>query len=133
MDKLTYRQQYDKVIEAYFKNEIKPWDAQFCFCGNLCNKTDDWFEPFKGDNEPHNNSHGYSGWELHNMERALLDTLKKRGFDCRSLTDCAEYEDALFSGLCASLEVLRQIHIDRGENVDEDIPAFTKRELVKAL
>jgi len=32
---MTYKQAYDKIIDAYFKDEIKPMDSNFCFCGTL--------------------------------------------------------------------------------------------------
>jgi hypothetical protein len=37
------------------------------------------------------------------------------------------YENALFNAMCNALEVLKQIHIAWGENVDET-PVFKKRE-----
>lgn len=135
MNKLTYRQAYDKIIEAYFKNEIQPLLPDFCFCGTLnCNNEDYWCSF-----DVKRNGIYYSGREFQRMEVALLETMS----DVIGIYYKAEYvpewdispkyEDALFKGMSAALDVLRQIHIDRDENVDEGIPAFTKRELVKAL
>lgn len=40
--KLTYRQAYDKIIDAYFKGEIRPMEAMFCFCGILSDNSSVW-------------------------------------------------------------------------------------------
>lgn len=127
MDKLTYRQAYDKIIDAYFRNEIKPEDPQFCFCGTLCDNFPGWYGCRL--DEWHYPSHGYKGEDFVKMERALCDQTKPFGAG----NDSPEYEQALFAGMSAALDVLKEIHRSRGENVDEDIPAFTKRELSKVL
>lgn len=129
MEKLTYRQAYDKIIEAYFKDEIEPLDGNFCFCGNLCDNTSDWM----GWQENYD-SHGYAGGDFDRMEHALFAGMKRvAGVDsvCYIPHTSPIYEEALFAGMSAALDVLKEIHRSRGENVDEDIPAFTKRELVK--
>lgn len=128
---MTYQQAYSKIITAYFKDEIVPLDSTFCFCGTLCDNTTDWAGLFNNCD-----SHGYKGKDFDRMEQALFKgiriTSKVNSIVLLSRYD-ETYEDALFVGMCAALDELRKIHADRGENVDEDIPAFTKRELVKAL
>lgn len=140
MEKLTYRQAYDKIIEAYFKDEIQPFHPCFCFCGTLNNGSHDWIDDQIC-------STGYTGFQLLAMEKALFIPLQSCGLilidfaigNCNKienwydLDDHPNYEAALFTGMSAALDVLKEIHRSRGENVDEDIPAFTKRELVKAL
>lgn len=42
MQRLTYFEARNKIIEAYFRDEIEPWECKFCFCGNLCNNTTEW-------------------------------------------------------------------------------------------
>lgn len=131
MEKLTYRQAYDKIIEAYFKDQIQPYNSSFCFCGTLCDNSSEWRNPeYEGifKNVRHLDYMFYTGSQYYEMEKALLLPLFPVKIKCGK-----EYEDVLFSGMSAALDVLRQIHIERGENVDEDIPAFTKRELVKVL
>jgi len=124
MKKLTYKEAYDKIIAAYFRDEIKPFSPSFCFCGTLCNG-DKWY---RGVSFPtaviHNPYYGYTGCQLGLMEKALLDKVWHLG----EISD--GWEDAIFSGMCAALEVLKQIHKERGEDVDS-VPVFTKRELVK--
>lgn len=136
MDKLTYRQAYDKIIEAYFKDQISPMKENFCFCGTLCGNRTSWstsaFRPY---------FHNYSYEEYGNMEKALFSVWPQiTWFDNANvhvagidITVRWDYEEKLFQGMSAALDVLKEIHRSRGENVDEDIPAFTKRELAKAI
>lgn len=141
MNKLTYHEAYNKIIEAYFKDEIKPYSGKFCFCGTLA-----------GFNEYGGCEGNYRGWptkvyndqELQMMENALLITIfngvggnlsKFNPFEGDNSDDRIKtithpnYEDALFNGMCKALEVLKEIHRSRGENVD-DVPVFTKRQKV---
>lgn len=121
---LTYKQSYDKIIDAYFKDEIQPFNPEFCFCGTLCDGSN-WFN---GVSYPEVMEHcpysGYTGLQLGIMGKSLLDRV------WNVPTSDESYEDELFAGMSAALDVLKQIHIERGEVIDEDIPAFTKRELV---
>ncbi len=120
---MKYNEAYDKIIQAYFKDELEPYDANFCFCGNLCDRTDDWFRASNSlSHQCHNASHGYRGRELYEMEQALLIHVEPSPYP--------KYEDDLFAGMSAALDVLKQIHRERGEDVDS-VPVFTKRQLQK--
>lgn len=132
MKKLTYKEAYDKIIEAYFKDEIKPMDNRFCFCGTLNDNISGW---------RYNGGSGYLNSDFLKMENALFsvfepDTTHTPSEDdyqfpsmCKVLPRKGKkYEEKLFEGMCAALEVLKQIHKDRGENVEDF--QFTKRELV---
>lgn len=125
MDKLTYRQAYDKIIEAYFKDEIEPFDSEFCFCGTLAPDFD--WKYNKG-------GYPYTNDEYVNMESTLLKVICKTtiGFMKARQFD-SNYENALFAGMSAALDVLKEIHRSRGEDVDGEFTPFTKRELVKSL
>lgn len=117
---MTYTQAYDKIIQAYFRDEIKPWESEFCFCGTLCDNKPDWNEGTMP-NHPKVDFMNYNGIEYQRMEAALLDRIDSdEGYE--------EYEDELFAGMCNALEVLKQIHRERGEDVDS-LPALTKRNL----
>lgn len=139
MNKLTYREAYDKIIEAYFNNQIIPMDEDFCFCGTLNNNEGNWC----GDLVVPNKALPYTQLQFGRMEAALFAPLMKLGvnkqkdweyptggYDADGIIDerIPLYEDSLFAGMSAALDVLRQIHIERGENVDE-VPVFTKRKL----
>ncbi len=121
---ITYKEAYDKIIQAYFKDEIQPYNAKFCFCGTLANGSG-WYS----------GQGGYSYKEYTNMEVALLHTITKEfaklhiwGLNEYEKANHPEWENFLFEGMCAALEVLKQIHIERGEIIDEGLN-LTKREL----
>src|SRR6187431_3627039 len=99
---MIYNEAYNKIIEAYFKDEIKPYDSSFCFCGTLADNTAHWFGSTLG--RFHRDYAGYKGLEYLRMERALLDTIQGANGD---------YETLLFLGMSAALDVLKQIHIER--------------------
>lgn len=148
MQHLTYQQAYDRIITAYFKGEIEPYNKQFCFCGTLA------WQARRYNNSWAHSIYDYS--DLKKMEGALLLTISEEMTSfipqmkdnkyanmvedigmpyTNSLREVLKkhpkYEDALFKGMCAALEVLKQIHRSRGENVDEYIPEFKKRELAE--
>lgn len=119
---MNYKQAFDKITEAYIRGEIQPFSPEFCFCGTLCGGRE-WYRgvrfPLVVNQFPHS---GYSGLELGTMEKALLDEV----WDVLERSE--QYEEKLFSGMSAALDVLKQIHIERGEIIDE-VPEFTKRAL----
>lgn len=135
---MKYSEAYDKIIQAYFKDEIKPFHPQFCFCGTLNNGDGNWVDEKVC-------SAGYKGRELLRMELALFTPLQACGLTIIGSTmdntnDVEDsflvhkhpaYEAALFEGMSAALAVLKSIHEKRGEIIDET-PAFTKRELQPA-
>jgi hypothetical protein len=129
----TYKEQYDKIIDAYFKDEIKPLSSRFCFCGTICNGSPKWFCMPRA---KHFDYLGYKGQDFVRMEKALLGTMEVtlrqiNGSGVISVDGTDKgYEESLFNGMCAALEVLKKIHIERGEVIDQ-VPQFTKRVLVK--
>lgn len=118
---MTYNEAYNKIIDAYFKDEIKPQNPNFCFCGSLCG-SDRWNF---GDKL-------YTLNQYEKMERALILELinspNHKVDNVWQFIPSKKYEDALFKGMSAALDVLKEIHRSRGENVDEGI-VFKKREL----
>lgn len=153
MNTPTFQQQYDKIIQAYFRDEIKPMDEKFCFCGTLADGRRSWNNNHAEGEFAY--SHNYTYREYKAMELPLLNTVfmetigrtwmdedgeftispitGRRGVAEReesTINDHPNYEDALFNGMCAALEVLKEIHRSRGENVD-DVPVFEKRKLSK--
>lgn len=120
MNKLTWPEAYDLIIQAYFKDEIKPYEPRFCFCGTLCNNNGAWSKDTCRLSR-RNDFGNYSGDEYTKMEEALFDHVE------RSRLPSADYETRLFNGMSAALDVLKEIHRSRGENVDEIPTPFTKR------
>lgn len=123
MEKLSYKQAFDLITEAYIRGEIKPMDKNFCFCGTLAGGAN-WC---RYSDIPESQ---YSAIEYAKMESALFFDFSKEGCRIIGNRDCPrkKYEDKLFEGMCAALEVLKQIHKERGENVEEF--EFVKRDLV---
>lgn len=131
MERLTYKQAYDKIIEAYFKDQIEPMSMQFCFCGTLCCGVKERDYNYYWDDER------YSEQEYLWMEDALMEGLGAKrvklgtGYDTTTAgKDKPDYEDRLFKGMSMALDELKEIHRSRGENVDETVIPFTKRQLV---
>lgn len=124
LNKMTYNEAYNKIIDAYFKDEIKPFDAQFCFCGTLCDSSADWhiYSHEIITKARHNDFNGYTGHQFVMMEHALLEHVRCIG------PGNVRYEEKLFNGMCDALGVLKEIHRERGEDVDA-MPALTKRKL----
>lgn len=130
---MKYSEAYSKIIEAYFRDEIKPNDINFCFCGTL-----------QGSGKWYAGKHPelkYSHPDFRKMELQLFTPFGEyvdfEG-DCPCFKDnrnpeqnIPDYEGKLFEGMCAALDVLKQIHRERGEDVD-NLPALTKRQLQKA-
>jgi len=38
----TFREQYNKIVGAYLRDELKPLNSCACFVGNLLNNTAGW-------------------------------------------------------------------------------------------
>lgn len=139
MDKLTYKQAEDLIFQAYFNDEIKPFHPSFCFCGTL--SPDERWE-YSG-TASSLLQYPYTRSEYGKMEQALFSTFPEYvwlnicaiedvpDFDNEEIVDVENYEEKLFAGMCAALEVLKYIHISRGEIIDEPVP-FKQRKLVAA-
>jgi len=124
MERLTYQQAYNKIIDAYFKDEIKPLDCQFCFCGSLC-----------GNGHWRGGDKLYTAQQYRSMEIELLKALCGLNtfyeYNCYKFNPSSEYEDALFEGMSKALDVLKSIHEKRGEIIDEPIQLKKRQLLVK--
>jgi hypothetical protein len=133
----TYNEQFNKITEAYIKGDIKPFDPNFCFCGTLCDNEKKWTcRPYGG----------YNNNDFFNMESALYKELIPAGLkvldfrisntnvieNWQNIQKSPNYETALFNGMVAALEVLKQIHIEHGEVID-NVPVFVKRKALNAI
>ena len=144
MKRLTYQQAFNLITEAYIKDEIRPYKQEFCFCGTLNNNDGQYWSSAKKKHD----GHYYYGFEFQRMEEALLRGIKKivlpednsndilfigSGSKRDDIQESEKYEDALFQGMSDALDVLKQIHRERGEDVEEVQTKFTKRQLQKGL
>lgn len=155
--KPTYQQQYNKLTEAYIRNEVNPFANCKCFVGNLLNnnsqwhscrvfeKTDDRGYPDLSRGEENVDCIYYSvGKRIIIAESDNLYTVKEIiAIENRFLTvftqnsslnvwhPCAikeADEEALFKAFETTLDLLKEIHINKGEIID-DVPIFSKRKL----
>lgn len=136
----TYEQQWQKITEAYLKDKIRPYDHNFCFCGTLCNGGA-WAR-YLFERQVHNSYSIYEAADFIRMETALLRVLHNDIETPRLLYDMwmgqdgnyhptiehPKYEQAVYDGMVAALEVLRQIHEAKGDPTAKSI-TLTKRQL----
>lgn len=139
MEKLSYKEARNLIIDAYFKDEIKPFNPSFCFCGTLAPDSN-WVtlgENYMGRPILKVKEYPYSIEEYRRMEKPLMNALCLAtvgrlwelgpGFEPWHMKCHPEWENGIFTGMCDSLDVLKQIHIERGENVDEGDEIFYQR------
>lgn len=132
----SFKQQFDKLTEAYINNEVNPSSACACFVGNLLNKSREWAYSRKFDYEQRpvkavstgnlthivrvieNEAGGlYTPEEIFSLETLFMFEVKG------GMT-----EEKIFIAFDKTLALLKQIHEAKGEIIDE-VPAFTKRQL----
>lgn len=153
-NKPTFQEQYNKIVSAYMKNELKPFDNCACFIGNLLNGKRSWSgcrliyksfdDPFKHElvlvpvrttfqhlpqeaiDTALNTIREESGGMYEPIEILYLEKcfLKMVGYD----VDAAIDEEKLFLAMESTLLMLKFIHESKGEMVNDY--QFTKRELV---
>lgn len=137
MNTPTYKEQFDKITEAYIKGNIEPYKSNFCFCGTIAPEeySSEGFKNWNNyDGKFVQSKHFYSLIEYGQMEEALFIPLNAYNGRTSSLSglrlteEDEGYEDALFTGMCDALDVLKQIHISKGEIID-DVPVFKKRKI----
>ncbi len=158
----TFKEQYDKLTEAYIHNKVDPYDACACFIGNLLGG-EDWnkvrrFEHF-GESTPIKipkcypaglsqamrdeirkgtqfiatiSDNTYTVQEIIDMENLFIKTLEEaagagKHWPSMDTKNSPNYEEALFEAFCATLDLLKEIHQSKGEQVDEFL--LTRRKL----
>jgi hypothetical protein len=151
----TFKEQYDKLSEAYIHNRVDPYHNCACFIGNLlegdgwadirhyatcgesglvCPSSDSYIDGEAFIKQHSDNT--YSCEEILQMENLFLKTLETNtvGNKERICSDLVighpNYEDALFKAFCVTLDLLKKIHESKREIVDQF--TFTKRELTAA-
>lgn len=151
--KLDYASQFNKLTEAYIRNEVNPMTNCNCFVGNLLNNRPKWaahrffprilrvnpeslyrtkFTSLKSINyilEEQTNSF-YTPSDILLLERMFLKTfLLSGGNEVADWYNPLETdEDALFVAFEKTLDLLKEIHISKGEIIEE-VPTFVKRQL----
>lgn len=152
---VTYKEQFDKLTRAYINGEVDPWDCKACFVGNLLNNNSRWGNEFRDalcgsrDGIGHvsknssyievlevlrlENNNYYTPEEIANLEATFLFTINNNSGDLGFVEWWHHAykinEDALFIAFEKTLEYLKEIHISKGEIIEDNIPSFKKREL----
>ena len=148
--KLTYREAYDRIVNAYMKDELKPFSNCACFIGNLLG-SGQWsacrapagrsMTRSRLDALVLINSFGYCYENICSMEDNFLNEIFSitRG-ECfknprRTRIKYSErygeaFENGVFAAMSSTLDMLKKIHEENGEIVDA--PVFKKRELQPA-
>lgn len=142
---MNYKQQFDKLTEAYANNKVSPYDSCACFVGNMLNGNDKWISSREGNtligfimkNLEYVNkaieeeAEGYyTAKEIFDIEFVFMYTIRRGVVDTVNYVHSKNWEDILFEGFEAALELLKEIHISKGEDIDSQfIPKFVKREL----
>lgn len=135
-----FKEQFDKIITAYFKGTLKPFSQCNCFVGNLLNNNKQWAKcrHLGGDTEEiierirakdknysfaesniKKESNGlYNRFDIIRLEKNFLLTYIRNG----------KNEEALFEAMSSTLDVLKEIHRSKGEVIEEIV--VEKRKLV---
>jgi hypothetical protein len=140
---ISFKEQFDKLTEAYIRNEVNPYEPCGCFVGNLLNRHQDWVTvrlswaspiadrslPFYEDGYKciKKESDGtYTPQEITDLEFLFMMTYEING-GTSSQTKSEKEEDALFIAFETTLDALKKLHEANGEKVDEF--TFKKRTL----
>lgn len=148
----SYKSQFDKLTVAYIANQVNPYDCCGCFVGNLLNRTSMWnrcksdliiydmgstvgrvvtpqeMEEARLSIEAQSNGF-YTPEEIIDLEGNFMRIVRGYG-DFKSWRHpTPKMEDVLFRAFEATLNGLKQLHLSKGEIIDET-PVFVKRSLV---
>lgn len=135
----TFKQQYDKIVSAYFKDELQPYIRCACFIGNLIGDQGNFRE--QNPRISYFANKFYTEKQIEDLERNFLITISQNTIEsqrkCLSASDTVDminiiagdrnYENALFMAMDSTLQMLKEIHKGWGENVEEC--KFEKRTL----
>jgi hypothetical protein len=136
----TYKTQFDKLTRAYINGQVDMCDCSHCFVGNLLNNEWRWAYCRNIDIV---NAYEYLPIENAVVKREEFEKLiikESNGFYTpeevlllerefmgagREIGDCLN-EDRLFYAFEKTLELLKKIHLSKGENIEQDF-IFQKR------
>lgn len=147
---IPYKVQAEKIIQAYLKCEIRPYNACACFIGNLLNNNSRWV--FARDVKWNFQNSGQkdvcitptliSNVLLTQMLLVVATkTIKEESDNMYTIYDICQLEqnflriyetddeDSLFKAMTSTLEILKIIHVNLGEVIEEDTQ-LKKRVLV---
>ena len=127
-----FKQQFDKIVGAYLRNELNPMHSCACFVGNLLNNNNNW--NFGGKTakdcllKEANNL--YTMDEIKELEHEFMYTPEKPGMYWYDMTGKVLDEQGLYEAMERTLLKLKQLHESKGEIIENY--TFPKRELQTA-
>lgn len=146
----SFMEQFNKLTEAYISNKVNPFESCGCFVGNLLNRHTKWHyvkpsctvmtfgmatrspnadELEIGNKVLREQSNGlYTGREIEQLEKSFMRGLGDYGGVMSWKQPSATAEQLLFRNFSTTLDLLRQVHISKGEIIEER-PVFNKRQL----
>lgn len=142
--KPTFKQQYDKIVGAYLRNELDPHNGCACFVGNLLNKNREWEKirvPYAGSHylDTHFKSRLVPERQNYMIGEACVKSLSNNLYSAEDVRQLEQNflqifnknmdEESLFSAMESTLLMLRQMHESKGETVEDYI--FEKRVLIE--
>lgn len=141
---MKFIESYNKIVNAYIKDQIEPYNSCFCFVGNLLNNISGWgttrssenYEfldnDLKSSREQRKSYHiyrikeeskgFYNSDDITRLEYNFLNTIEQE--DKKE----TESEEGIYRAMESTLMLLKQIHEEKGEIVEEY--NFSKRELI---
>lgn len=143
MNTPTFKEQFDKITGAYFRNELDPYNNCACFIGNLLNKNDtwsyfrnalrtkskDWVCSYSGNGtsvligvgtiKMESNSF-YTPENILALEENFLNHLEDDDFrsDGGDGISLKATEESIFEAMDSTLDLLRKIHESKGEVIE---------------
>lgn len=147
---MKFIESYNKIVNAYLKDELEPLNACACFVGNLLNNSLHWGTTCSSENyqylgtfndvKPQRRSYHidvirkesnnfYTSDDITRLEYNFLHAYgKASGFSWIKRYKDTRYEEELYRAMESTLLLLKQIHEEKGEIVEDY--TFTKRELL---
>ena len=147
----SFKEQFDKLTEAYIAGKVNPFRTCACFVGNLLNgnatwtnlkdfhldlqifstcdipkRTTDIIERSKQDLQIEGKGL-YTIEDIIKLEENFMLFFMNQGMAWLGNEVDAEMEECLFQAFYSTLEALRKLHVSKGEVVDET-PVFVKRQ-----
>jgi hypothetical protein len=128
----SYKEQFDKLTRAYINDEVEPYISCSCFVGNLLNNKSVW---------------DFGRRVIGNIEtdasclrvaQNCIDRESSGLYSVKEIVDlearfmlCVDNhnEEGLFNAFSKTLDLLKQIHLSKGEIIDE-VPEFKRRVMV---
>lgn len=117
-----YSIQEAKIIDAYMSNDLDPYNNIFCMCGILTDFENSWKQERHQSN--FKDRHPYTANEYLRIESSLFFGIFEIDKEYRNPPS----PDALFNGMLKGLEVLKNIHQEKGEIID--IPVTPEKRIL---